>query len=77
MFKCLECGRKFKTARAAERAASNGCPGCGGVDIDLAGHMDDTPRRPGAVPDYDESTNPSNGEPCGQVFPDDFPELPF
>jgi hypothetical protein len=35
MWKCLECGRKFRTANAAERAANNGCPGCGGVDIDL------------------------------------------
>jgi hypothetical protein len=35
MWKCLECGRKFPTTNAAERAANNGCPGCGGVDIDL------------------------------------------
>jgi predicted nucleic acid-binding Zn-ribbon protein len=35
MWKCLECGRRFRTARAAERAANNGCPHCGGVDIDL------------------------------------------
>lgn len=35
MFKCMECGRKFRTTKAAERAANNGCPGCGGVDIDL------------------------------------------
>ena len=34
-FKCLECGKKFKTTRAAEKAASDGCPQCGGVDIDL------------------------------------------
>ena len=34
-FRCMECGRRFKTTRAAERAANNGCPGCGGVDIDL------------------------------------------
>lgn len=34
MFSCLECGRKFKTAAAAERAADRGCPKCGGVDID-------------------------------------------
>lgn len=36
MFKCLECGKVFKTTRAAERAADSGCPKCGGVDIDLA-----------------------------------------
>lgn len=35
MFKCQECGRKFRTTKAAERAALNGCPGCNGVDIDL------------------------------------------
>ena len=35
MWKCLECGRKFKTTAAAERASNHGCPGCGGVDIDL------------------------------------------
>lgn len=35
MFCCLECGHKFKTTKAAERAVNNGCPGCGGVDIDL------------------------------------------
>jgi DNA-directed RNA polymerase subunit RPC12/RpoP len=35
-FVCLECGRRM-TARAAERATTgnDGCPGCGGVDIDL------------------------------------------
>ena len=32
-FVCLECGRKFYSTKAAERAASDGCPGCGGVDI--------------------------------------------
>jgi DNA-directed RNA polymerase subunit RPC12/RpoP len=35
MFKCQECGRKFKTVRSAEKASKDGCPGCGGVDIDL------------------------------------------
>lgn len=35
MFKCLECGRRFRTVKAAERAASEGCPDCGGVDIDI------------------------------------------
>jgi predicted nucleic acid-binding Zn-ribbon protein len=36
MFQCQECGKKFKTTAAAERASSNGCPKCGGCDIDLA-----------------------------------------
>ena len=35
MFACLECGRRFRTPRAAERAALEGCPECGGVDIDI------------------------------------------
>lgn len=35
MFLCQECGKKFYTTAAAERATNNGCPGCGGVDIDL------------------------------------------
>ena len=35
MFVCLECGRKFRTVKAARSAANNGCPNCGGVDIDL------------------------------------------
>lgn len=36
-FQCLECGRRL-TLRQAERAAygPDGCPGCGGVDIDEA-----------------------------------------
>ncbi len=34
-YKCYECGRKFATTASAERAANDGCPRCGGVDIDL------------------------------------------
>ena len=36
-FVCLECGYKFKTLKAAERAAfgDSGCPKCGGSDIDM------------------------------------------
>lgn len=33
-FQCLECGKKFRTVKAARRSADVGCPGCGGVDID-------------------------------------------
>lgn len=33
---CLECGRGFRTVAAARRAMHDGCPGCGGSDIDLA-----------------------------------------
>lgn len=37
-YTCLECGHKFKTVKAAEKAAFGdaGCPKCGGSDIDLA-----------------------------------------
>lgn len=35
MFACMECGKKFKTVSAAQRASNNGCPKCGGVDVDL------------------------------------------
>ncbi len=31
----MECGKKFKTVAAAHRAVSNGCPKCGGTDIDI------------------------------------------
>jgi DNA-directed RNA polymerase subunit RPC12/RpoP len=35
VFACMECGRKFRTVGAAQRATNQGCPGCGGSDIDL------------------------------------------
>jgi len=35
MFKCQECGMKFRTVKAAEKASSVGCSKCGGVDIDV------------------------------------------
>lgn len=35
LFQCLECGKKFYSIKATENAANNGCPNCGGVDIDL------------------------------------------
>jgi len=35
-WQCQECGRRFKSTRAAERAAMDGCPTCGSVDIDMA-----------------------------------------
>ena len=35
MWRCQECGRRFRTTKSAERAALEGCPGCGGTDIDL------------------------------------------
>ncbi len=38
-FACMECGHKFRTVKAAEKAAfgEKGCPKCGGSDIDLKG----------------------------------------
>jgi predicted nucleic acid-binding Zn-ribbon protein len=35
MYKCQECGKKFKTVATAQKASNNGCPKCGGVDIDI------------------------------------------
>ena len=37
LFACQECGHKFYSAKAAERAmhGDDGCPRCGGTDIDL------------------------------------------
>jgi len=34
-YECLECGKKFYTTAAAERASYNGCPKCNGVDIEI------------------------------------------
>lgn len=34
---CLECGKKFHSVKAAEKAAFGdaGCPKCGGADIEV------------------------------------------
>ena len=42
-FECLECGKKFYHADAAQRASFNGCPKCGGVDIGI--YLPGTPQR--------------------------------
>ncbi len=36
-FVCMECGHKFRTVAAAQKAAfgAAGCPRCGGADIDM------------------------------------------
>jgi len=34
--RCLECGHRFYSIYSAERAYFDGCPGCGGSDIDIA-----------------------------------------
>lgn len=36
LFKCLECGKGFRSVKSAERASYNGCPKCHGLDIDIA-----------------------------------------
>lgn len=38
IFWCQECGKAFLTVKAAEKAAfgPDGCPKCGGADIDCA-----------------------------------------
>ncbi len=33
-FACMECGKKFRTVKAAMKAQDKGCS-CGGFDIDL------------------------------------------
>jgi hypothetical protein len=50
MFRCMECGRRFRIKRAAWKASMEGCPGCGVVDIDL-----DDGRGPGAREDDSET----------------------
>lgn len=35
MYRCLDCGRKFRTIEAAETAADEGCPKCDSTNIDL------------------------------------------
>jgi len=37
LFCCQECSKKFYTVKAAEAAVygANGCPKCGGADIDI------------------------------------------
>lgn len=49
MFQCQECDRTFNTVRGAEKARNNGCPKCGGCDIDFYGHgvsCDEVPDAP-------------------------------
>lgn len=57
MYVCLECGKKFKSEKAAERATDDGCPKCGGTDIDLdvdlSGGFQDDP-----LPKYDHIGRP-------------------
>ena len=58
-FACMECGHKFKTLKAAEKAAfgPKGCPKCGGADIDLA-----TGPLAGAVAKHKAETNPGSAK---------------
>ena len=36
LFVCMECKKKFYTVKSAEKASYNGCPGCGGGDIEIS-----------------------------------------
>jgi len=47
-FGCIECGHKFRTVKAAEKAAfgDSGCPKCGSSDIDLVGKAPAAPAKP-------------------------------
>jgi predicted nucleic acid-binding Zn-ribbon protein len=58
-FACMECGHKFRTIKSAERAAfgPNGCPKCGGADIDIASGP-----LAGAVAARKLETNPNGAE---------------
>lgn len=47
MWKCLECGKKFKSTKAAKKASFEGCPKCGGCDVDL--DVEITSPEPGTV----------------------------
>jgi len=35
MFVCLECGKKYRSVKAARNALNDGCSKCGGCDIDI------------------------------------------
>jgi hypothetical protein len=65
MFACLECGKKFRTARAACKASLNGCPKCGGVDIDIdleKGRHTALPRNTCPQPCIDQAARVADGE---------------
>jgi len=49
-WQCMECGKTFRSVRAAERAAHHGCPNCGGVDIDIHTGADRVHRNPNPEP---------------------------
>ena len=40
-FACMECGHKYRTIKAAERAAfgDRGCPKCGSRDVDTVSYQ--------------------------------------
>lgn len=60
-FECMECGKLFYSTKAAERASfgPNGCPGCGGADIDI--HVPD-----GYYPPEDYQPAPEPTEPVAE-----------
>lgn len=63
LFACQECGRAFYSTRAAERASfgDDGCPGCGGSDIDI--HVPAAPMTDYHTPEvYDTAGARERGE---------------
>ncbi|MEE8607856.1 MAG: hypothetical protein V3S55_09635 [Nitrospiraceae bacterium] len=62
LFQCLECGYRFPSTAAAELAVcgDDGCPGCGGTDIDEvdamvhAADVDPDCSRPAGAADGDD-----------------------
>jgi predicted nucleic acid-binding Zn-ribbon protein len=70
MFVCLECRKKFRTTAAARRAVDQGCPGCGGSDIDL--DMNPTPARKVKAPARKQSHDGYHGEERDPLRPSDW-----
>ncbi len=56
-FACMECGKKFRTVKAAMKAQDKGCS-CGGFDIDLDVSSDFVaPRAPVILPPQELMTH--------------------
>lgn len=68
MFACQECGKKFRTVSAAERASNDGCPKCGGVDVDL--DMSARPKPPKTVKSQARRYFEEGHEIDGQIIED-------
>lgn len=64
---CQECGKRFRSVAGARNAADNGCPRCGGVDIDLGPPRPYVPYPPlpGAPGYHGEEVDPLRPHPRG------------